>query len=111
MGPSAGLLQRCLAARECTGAQQWQQLLQQWWLWPLAQMRGVDTAGVGGCPALWMGVQGRLAKRAVARCSVESGADLVGLTSIPLLVLHCGARVFFCCFFSLKVVKAFLRGC
>ena len=36
MGSSAGLLQRCLAAGEYTEAQQWQQLLQHGWLWPLA---------------------------------------------------------------------------
>ena len=114
VGRSAGSLQRCLFAGGCTGAQLWQRVQQQWWLWPLAQTRWVGLAGAGGCPALGLGMQGRLAERAVARCSVGFGADLVGLTSIPLPVLHCGARAFFCCFFSLKpsfrVAKAVLKS-
>ena len=113
VGRSASPLQRCLFAGGCTGAQLWRQVQQQWWLWPLAQTRWVGLAGAGGCPALWLGMQGRLAERAVARCSVGFGADLVGLASIPLPVLHCGARAFFCCFFSLKpsfrVAKAVLK--
>ena len=101
MGSSAGLLQRCLATGKYTEAQQWQQLLQQWWLWPLAQMHGVDPAGVGGCPASWLGVQGSHAERAAARRCVGPGADLIGLASSPPQMLHfCGRALFIFLFMS-----------
>ena len=96
------MLQRCLSAGECTGAQQWQQLLQQGWLWPLALTHRWGAAGAEGCPASWLGVQSSHAERAVARRSVGPGADLIGPASSPPPMLHLGVRVclsFFSCLF------------
>ena len=70
----------------------------------------MGLTGAGGCPAPRLGVQGWQAKHAVARCLVEPGADLVGLASSPLPMLHFGARVCFCYLFSLNVVKVLFPG-
>ena len=56
----------------------------------LTHRRG--SAGAEGCPASWMGVQGSHAERAVARRSVGPGADLIGLESSPLPMLHLCVR-------------------
>ena len=94
-GTSARRLQHCLATGERIGTQQWQQLLQQAWLWPLALTHRRGSAGEEGCPASWLGVQSSHAERAVARRSVGPGADLNGLASSPPPMLHFRVRALF----------------
>ena len=76
---------------------------------PLTRQTG--PVGERGCPAHRLGVQGRHAERAAAQCPAEAGADVPALTSTPVTVLHCRARVLFIfLFLSVSFLFVVLKG-